>query len=305
MAPQTLKYRSKYPNPERWDIDDPKLYDAWITIRRDEADRTAARRTIDDEIIPFGIRKFKFTADDGFHLNGRRVQLYGVNLHHDHGPLGAAFFTRAMERQLEIMRDMGVNAIRTSHNAPAPELLDLCDRMGFVVWDECFDKWNETADRVDGKPSHEEHAKRHLRSLVMRDRNHPSVVVWSIGNEIPADREGVSPQRVKMMPDVVRRYDATRPVGLGCHIPEQVEHRHLRRPRPHRLELRPALRPLSRALSRQADHLQRVGLGPEHARLLRAAAADDQDGLLRPSTRSIRTTSTRRRGPTSPTPNSS
>ena len=96
-----------------------------------------------------------------------------------------------MERQLEIMREMGVNAIRTSHNAPAPELLELCDRMGFVVWDECFDKWNETADRVDGQPSHEEHAERHLRSLVMRDRNHPSVVVWSIGNEIPADREGV------------------------------------------------------------------------------------------------------------------
>ena len=211
----------KVSDPVRWDVNDPKLYDAWITVRRDEEGRTVARRSIDEEIIPFGIREFKFTADDGFHLNGRRVQLYGVNLHHDHGPLGAAFFTRAMERQLEIMRDMGVNAIRTSHNAPAPELLELCDRMGFVVWDECFDKWNETADRVAGKPSHEEHANRHLRSLVMRDRNHPSVVVWSIGNEIPADREGVSPQRVKMMADVVRRYDATRPVGLGCHIPEQ------------------------------------------------------------------------------------
>jgi beta-galactosidase len=208
-------------NPVRWDIDDPKLYDAWISVRSDGDGRVAGRRSIDEEIIPFGIREFKFTADDGFHLNGRRVQLYGVNLHHDHGPLGAAFFTRAMERQLEIMRDMGVNAIRTSHNAPAPELLELCDRMGFVVWDECFDKWNETAGRVAGKPSHEEHANRHLRSMVLRDRNHPSVVVWSIGNEIPADREGVSPERVKMMADVVRRYDATRPVGLGCHIPEQ------------------------------------------------------------------------------------
>jgi beta-galactosidase len=211
----------KVSDPVRWDIADPKLYDASVSVQTDDEGGPTARRRIDEEIIPFGIREFKFTADDGFHLNGRRVQLYGVNLHHDHGPLGAAFYTRAMERQLEIMRDMGVNAIRTSHNAPAPELLELCDRMGFVVWDECFDKWNETADRVDGKPSHEEHANRHLRSMVMRDRNHPSIVVWSIGNEIPADREGVSPRRVKMMAEVVRRYDETRPVGLGCHIPEQ------------------------------------------------------------------------------------
>ena len=128
-----------------------------------------------------------------------------------------------MERQLEIMRDMGVNALRTSHNVPAADVLELCDRMGIVVWEECFDKWNETADRVAGKPSHEEHAQRHLRSMVMRDRNHPSVVIWSIGNEISADREGVSPARVKMMSDVVRKYDPSRPVGMGCHIPEQAD----------------------------------------------------------------------------------
>ena len=145
--------------------------------RRRQGRRHRERRT-------FGIRTFEFTADDGFHLNGRRVQLHGVCLHHDQGPLGGAFYPRAMERQLEIMRDMGVNAIRTSHNPPGAELLDLCDRMGFVVWDECFDKWDDKADRVDGQPSLEEHGERHLRSLVMRDRNHPSVVVWSIGNEI-------------------------------------------------------------------------------------------------------------------------
>jgi beta-galactosidase len=209
-------------NPERWDVNDPNLYTAVVFVRRDTGDSPLDYTNIDEAWIPFGIRAFQFTADDGFHLNGRRVQLYGVNLHHDHGPLGAAFYTRAMERQLQIMKEMGVNALRTSHNAPAPEVLDLCDRMGILVWDECFDKWNETADRIEGKPTHEEHAKRHLRSLVMRDRNHPSVVLWSIGNEIPSDREGSRPERMKMMRDVVRQYDQTRPVGIGCHIPDQV-----------------------------------------------------------------------------------
>ena len=181
---------------------------------------------VDTASTCFGIRTFSFTADDGFHLNGRRVQLYGVNLHHDQGPLGAALYRRALQRQLEIMRDMGCNAIRTSHNPPAPELLELCDRMGFVVWDECFDKWDRTADRVNGKPDLEEHADRQLRNLVMRDRNHPSVVLWSIGNEIgnqPYDVEGKSPQRVKMLSDIVRKYDDTRPVGIGCHIPNTAD----------------------------------------------------------------------------------
>ena len=127
--------------PQRWDITSPNLYTAKTAVQSGRQGR-GYRHT------PFGIRTFQFTANDGFHLNGRRVQLHGVCLHHDQGPLGAAFYPRAMERQLEIMRDMGVNAIRTSHNPPAPELLDLCDRMGFVVWDEAFDKWDGTADRV-------------------------------------------------------------------------------------------------------------------------------------------------------------
>jgi hypothetical protein len=136
--------------------------------------------------------------------------------------LGAAFYPRAMERQLEIMREMGVNAIRTSHNAPAPELLDLCDRMGFVVWDECFDKWDDKADRVDGEPPLKDHGERHLRALVARDRNHPSVVVWSIANEIGDMRgpAGLTKDHVAMMRDIVRKYDDTRPVGLAHHIPE-------------------------------------------------------------------------------------
>lgn len=199
----------------RWDVDHPELYTLEVAVLH-------AGEPVDEVAVPFGIRTFEFTADDGFHMNGRRVQLQGVNLHHDLGPLGAAFHVRAAERQLEIMQEIGVNALRTSHNPPAAEVLDLCDRMGIVVWDEAFDKWNGTADRVDGKPSHREHAERHLGAMMKRDRNHPSVVVWSIGNEIPGDREGVTPERVAMIADLARSFDATRPVGLGCHIPQQV-----------------------------------------------------------------------------------
>ena len=205
--------------PQRWDIDSPKLYTAKTIVRKNN-------EVMDVDETTFGLRTFDLTTNDGFHLNGLRVQLYGVNLHHDHGPLGAAFYTRAMERQLEIMREMGCNAIRTSHNPPAPELLELCDRMGFVVWDEVFDKWDDKASRHRGEPPLKEYSEKHIRSLVMRDRSHPCVVVWSIGNEIgnqPSDREGKSPERIKYMSDFVRKYDPTRPVGMACHIPNTVE----------------------------------------------------------------------------------
>jgi beta-galactosidase len=205
----------KVVNPDRWDIDDPNLYTARVSIAK-------GGQNVDDESVCIGIRTIEFTADDGFHLNGRRVQLYGVNLHHDQGPLGAAFYPRAMERQLEIMREIGVNALRTSHNAPAPEVLEICDRMGIVVWDECFDKWDDKADRVDGHPPLKEHGERHLTSMVKRDRNHPSVVVWSIANEIGGQggESGLTNERVAFMRDVVRRHDESRPVALGHHIPE-------------------------------------------------------------------------------------
>ena len=204
-------------NPQRWDITSPKLYKAEITVRTND-------KVVDTDVTTFGIRTFQFTANDGFHLNGRRVQLHGVCLHHDQGPLGSAFYIRAMERQLEIMRDMGVNAIRTSHNPPAPELLELCDLMGFVVWNECFDKWDSTADRIRGAPL-VEHGKKQLRNFVMRDRNHPSVVLWSIGNEIANvenNADGNAPEQVKSLSDFVRELDPTRPVGMACFIPSAV-----------------------------------------------------------------------------------
>jgi beta-galactosidase len=184
-----------------------------------------AGKLVDSTETPFGIRTFEFTANDGFHLNGRRVQLHGVCLHSDLGPLGMAFNTRAMERELQIMQDMGVNAVRTSHNPPAPELLDLCDRMGIVVWDEAFDKWDGTATLPKGV-SIPEHGKKQYTNFVRRDRNHPSVVVWSVGNEI-WDLEGLkypdAPGLLKTMVGFVKAHDTTRPVGLAQCVPESAK----------------------------------------------------------------------------------
>jgi len=203
--------------PQRWDIESPRLYTAIVTVERDGA-------ACDRDIAPFGIRTFRFTADDGFHLNGRRVQLYGVDLHHGHGPLGSAFYPRAMRRKLQIMKDMGANAIRTSHNAPAPQLLALCDRMGMLVMNECFDKWNGTADLLD-QSQFTPFMKRQVGNFVRRDRNHPSVVLWSIGNEmwgIEANESGDAPEKVTFMVRQFKRHDPTRPVTMGCLVPQAV-----------------------------------------------------------------------------------
>ena len=181
----------------------------------------------DDIAVKTGFRTFRFDANEGFFLNGRRVQLKGVCLHADLGILGMAYNRSAMRRQLEAMRDMGVNALRTSHNPPSPETLELCDEMGIFVWDECFDKWNATCGRGD-EPL-EEFVSSHLAEFVRRDRNHPCVFVWSIGNEIPPGGGYAPGQEIWNMPstigttaercarfrDTVLAEDATRPVGIG------------------------------------------------------------------------------------------
>jgi beta-galactosidase len=199
--------------PKRWDIEKPQLYQAVTRV-------FTGSKLVDTVTTPFGIRTFEFKANDGFHLNGRRVQLKGVNLHHDHGPLGAAFFVRAMERQLQTMKDMGVNAIRTSHNPPAPELLDLCDRMGFVVWDEAFDKWDGTSTRRETVPA-ADYNRKQVHQFVRRDRNHPSIVVWSAGNEI-WDLEGgkIPAELLRQTVSFFKELDTTRPVSLAHCVPE-------------------------------------------------------------------------------------
>ncbi|RPJ54998.1 MAG: glycoside hydrolase family 2, partial [Acidobacteria bacterium] len=207
----------KVSNPQRWDVTTPRLYKVISHVLVDEQE-------VDSKETVFGIRTFEFSADDGFHLNGRRLQLYGVCLHHDHGPLGAAFYIRAMERQLQIMKDMGVNAIRTSHNPPAPELLDLCDRLGFVVWDEAFDKWDGTSTRPTDVPILE-HNRKQIQNLIRRDRNHPSIIVWSAGNEIFDLENGKMPNGPELLRQQVQFFkelDPTRPATLAHAVPESA-----------------------------------------------------------------------------------
>lgn len=195
-------------------VPQPRLWE----IGRDAALYTlVAKVGTDVERIKFGIRSFEFRADEGFFLNGKRVQLNGIDLHTDMGICGMEFNRSVMRRQLLRMRDMGANALRTSHNAQAPELLELCDELGFFVWNECFDKWEHTCGR--GEQNLEEFVERQLKAWTRRDRNHPSVFVWSIGNEItPSNKNaavGTSAERCARFRAAVREFDATRPVGIG------------------------------------------------------------------------------------------
>jgi beta-galactosidase len=216
------------PQPQLWEMRDPApLYTLAVSLAGEGfADRLEAK---------VGFRDFRFDVGRGFFLNGRRVQLNGVNLHSDLGILGMAFNKSAMRRQLKKLRDMGVNALRTSHNPPAEEVLDLCDEMGIFVWDEAFDKWNATCGRGD-EPL-EPYVERVLTAFVRRDRNHPSVFVWSIGNEIPSGGGfapgqatwgipaslGTNPERCARFRNVVLAEDATRPVGIGSCFPVAVK----------------------------------------------------------------------------------
>lgn len=165
-----LHWRSEIFNPVAWSPDSPKLYRAVIELYD-------GHRLADVVEVPFGIRDARFDPDQGFRLNGKKTLLKGVCLHHDLGALGAAAFDRAIERRLEILKSMGVNALRLSHNPYSPEMLDLADRMGFLVFDEAFDKWK--GFKPDGTGWAEE-----LRAFIERDCYHPSVVIWSVGNEV-------------------------------------------------------------------------------------------------------------------------
>ena len=208
------------PNPRLWDIENPHLYTLITEIYR-------GSKLVDRYNSTFGVRGIRFTANNGFYLNDKRVQLKGVNLHHDHGPLGAAFNVRAMERQLEIMKSMGCNAIRTSHNTAAPELLDLCDRMGLLVFNEIFDKYDAKADITD-TTDFENFAQRNIRNFVVRDRNHPSVFLWSAGNEIPDVQWNINNgfHRLQTMLNLVEKYDNSRPTTLVCDSYQSAELRH-------------------------------------------------------------------------------
>ena len=179
--------------PRRWDVTDPYLYTARVTVSTGKLKDVVATR--------FGIRTTAWDADRGFILNGRPVKMLGVCLHHDMGCLGTAVHPRALQRELQILKDMGVNAIRTSHNPPAPELLDLCDEMGFLVMDEAMDMWRKRKTRYDYARFFDEWHVRDVQDFVKRDRNHPSVVMWSVGNEILEQSDSSSDDIANLTPE--------------------------------------------------------------------------------------------------------
>jgi len=191
-------------SPKLWSLEKPQRYVVVTTVAQ-------GGKVVDVYETPFGIRTAEFTVDKGLFLNGQHVKLNGVCDHHDLGALGAAINVRALERQLEILREFGVNAIRTSHNPPAPELLDLCDRMGFVVMDEAFDCWAKGKNPNDYHVLYPDWHEQDLRALVRRDRNHPCVILWSSGNEVPDQDTAAGPKLAAEHRNIIHSEDPTRP----------------------------------------------------------------------------------------------
>jgi beta-galactosidase len=236
-------------NPRLWDLDDPHLY-------KIVTDLVVKGKVVDSYTTTFGIRQFSFDAEKGFSLNGNHRKIYGVCLHHDAGALGAVVNTSAIRRQLEILKAMGCNAIRCSHNHPAPELLQLCDEMGMLVMDEAFDMWRKRKTAHDYSRYFNQWHERDLTDLVVRDRNHPSIVMWSIGNEVleqwtDAKADNLSAEEANMLlnfghganqlssadgdlsinsllttklASIVKALDPTRPVTAGCNEPDPGNH---------------------------------------------------------------------------------
>lgn len=211
--------------PELWSPNKPTLYKLKTIISN-------PKMSFDEVETNVGIRYFTFSPDSGFTLNGQSMKFQGVNNHSDLGALGAAINNRVLERRLEILKEMGCNAIRTAHNPPCDELLDMCDRMGFMVMDEAFDEWLESwpfggVKKPEGKAKYGYHlhfnewAEKDLTELIERDRNHPSIILWSVGNEIPDACFEIGTERLKKLMDVVEKIDPTRPVTCG------ITHMHL------------------------------------------------------------------------------
>lgn len=237
-------------NPRYWSVDTPNMYTLQTKIYE-----TSSMQVIDRYNTRFGMRKIEFT-DKGFVLNDKPMQIQGVCNHHDLGCLGAVVNKTALRRQLQTMKDMGINGIRCSHNPPAPELLDLCDEMGFIVMDEAFDMWRKKKTQHDYARYFNKWHERDLVDFVLRDRNHPSVCMWSIGNEVleqwsDANADTLSLEQANMilnfghsadqlaqedgemsvnslltkkLADMVRKLDPTRPVTAGCNEPSPNNH---------------------------------------------------------------------------------
>ncbi|QNA45675.1 sugar-binding domain-containing protein [Lacibacter sediminis] len=202
--------------PLLWSTAKPYLYKAVTRIERNG-------QLIDEVKTTFGIRSFHFDAANGFFLNNQPLKIQGVCMHHDLGALGAAYNHAAAKRQLKILKEMGVNAIRFSHNPPAAALLDLCDEMGFLVQVEAFDMWKKKKNKFDYNLYFDEWHERDVQAMVLRDRNHPSVFMWSIGNEIREQFDSTGTTIAKRLVDLIKAIDTTRPVtcALTENFPEK------------------------------------------------------------------------------------
>ena len=216
--PSKITQEFKVENPALWSPDSPALYRAKTTVMSDG-------KQVDSYDTVFGIRYFEFTADQGFFLNGKHTRIKGVCLHHDLGYLGTAVNKDALIRQISILKEMGCNAIRTSHNPPAPELLELCDSMGMLVMDEAFDEWKQSKTSFGYGDFFDDWSEKDLTTMLHRDRNHPSIILWSIGNEVIEQwsEDNASASAVaKQLADICRKEDGTRPVTAACNGPDNV-----------------------------------------------------------------------------------
>jgi len=207
----TTRQQFDFFNPRLWSLRNPQRYVDVTSVTQDG-------RLTDVYETPFGVRTIEFNATNGFVLNGERVPLDGVCDHHDLGALGAALNTRALERQLQELQEMGCNAIRTSHNPPAPELLDLCDRLGMLVMDESFDCWRRSKTRNDYHLLFDDWHEKDWRAELRRDRNHPSIILWSIGNEISEQSSAAGHLIAGELTRIAHEEDPTRPTTAACNI---------------------------------------------------------------------------------------
>lgn len=207
-----LKGTTALSNPRLWGpppTQTPNRYVAVTTV-------SAKGKVVDSYETPFGVREVTFDPDKGVFVNGERIDLKGVNNHHDLGALGGAFNVRAAERQLEILHELGANAVRMSHNPPAPELLELTDRMGFLVIDEVFDSWERKKTPLDFHLIFPDWQEPDLRAMLRRDRNHPSVIMWSVGNEVGEQYTGAEGAAVgRKLVAMTRDEDITRPIATA------------------------------------------------------------------------------------------
>jgi hypothetical protein len=192
-------------NPALWSVDSPEIYSAIIKL-------TSGKKYQDKLIVPFGIRNISFSAEKGFLLNGMQIKLKGGCVHHDNGLLGSAAIDRAEEKKVELLKANGFNAVRCSHNPPSEKFLEACDRTGLLVIDEAFDQWQKPKNPEDYSRFFDEWHAKDIESMVLRDRNHPSVIMWSIGNEIQERADSSGMAIASELKSIIKKHDPTRPV---------------------------------------------------------------------------------------------